>query len=111
MIYDTNGIQDIKYAGSLSVNTWTHILATYSSGTQEMNLYVSGVLVASGTATSPSEYSGVWRFGGGTPSWVGVAFESQYLAGDIAEIRIYDMVLTPTQVLENFNGTKERFSN
>jgi len=111
MIYDTNGDQVIKYAGSLSVNTWTHILATYSSGTQEMNLYVSGVLVASGTATGPSEYSGVWRFGGGTPNWVGVAFESQYLAGDIAEIRIYDMVLTPTQVLENFNGTKERFSN
>jgi hypothetical protein len=100
----------ISYDVDLSINTWTHVLATYSTGTQEMELYVSGVLVTSGTATAPQVYSGVWRFGGGIlDTWI-TPTGVQYFDGDIAEIRIYDMVLSPAQVLENFNGTKDRFA-
>jgi len=36
-------------------------------------------------------------------------FSGQYLIGDIAQGMIYNRVLTPTEILQNYNATKSRF--
>jgi hypothetical protein len=65
-----------------------------------MRLYVDGGLVASGTATTVAETtSGYWRIGydsldSGWPNYP----SSAWYAGALAQVSIYDTVLSATQV-------------
>jgi hypothetical protein len=97
----------ITYSG-LSISEWTHVVATYSNTSKEMNLYINGVLQSSGTVSgNPEQYSGYWVIGGGLINGWESLTGSQFYNGDISEIRIYHDELTPEQVLSNYNFTKD----
>jgi len=36
-------------------------------------------------------------------------YSTEYMAGDLAQLRLYDTTLTSTQVLQNYNATKTNF--
>jgi PKD repeat protein len=76
---------------SVPVNAWTHLAATYDGATQK--LYVNGVLVGSRPQTGAITLSnGALRIGGNS------VWGTEFFAGDIDEIRIYNRALTQTEI-------------
>src|SRR4029079_5280514 len=75
---------------AMALNTWTHIAMTWDGTTQR--LFINGTQVGTRavTGTLPNS-TGALRFGGNTV-W------SEWFAGRLDEIRIYDRALTQAEV-------------
>ena len=80
---------------ALTVNTWTHLAATYDGTT--MKLYVNGAQVGSSaqtgsiaTSTNPLQIGGDATYG-------------QYFQGMIDEVRIYSRALAQTEIQTDMN--------
>jgi hypothetical protein len=88
---------------TLSVGSWYYAVATYKSG--EQLLYVDGVLWASGTSTGSIDYGSV------TTGYIGARNPGTALEfdGQIANVMIYDTVLSADEVNQNYNYFKNRF--
>ncbi|RYD48412.1 MAG: LamG domain-containing protein, partial [Verrucomicrobiaceae bacterium] len=91
------GFPDLTPATSTPLNTdqWHHVAYTVSGITQATQIYVDGVLVGSTTvpaAVLPSVFNNfeVGRLGRGAPT--------DAFAGSIDELRIYDNVLSATEI-------------
>jgi hypothetical protein len=84
---------------TLSLSTWYHIVCTYKSG--EQLIYVNGVVWASGTGTGSIDYTGI------TTGYIGVASDlSRDFNGQIANLMIYDTVLSAANVKELYDDSK-----
>jgi len=83
--------QEVAATPALPLNAWTHVAVTYDGAT--MRLYVGGVLRASRAQTGSIVTSTEpLRIGGN------MAFASEYFAGLIDEVRVYNRALTPTEI-------------
>lgn len=90
--------------GSLSSNTWYHVTCVYEGDSNNTSatarIYINGVenntasLGRSGQSQTSNFVLGLW---------------DGYLNGNIALSRMYNKVLSPSEVLNNFNYTKNRF--
>ena len=95
------GAQTVAYKPS-DMTTWHHLVATYDSG--YMSFYVDGARVGTATyvyATYPinaySDYFGIGASEGG----------SYGFNGYVDEAKIYNRVLSPTEVLEAYKALKQ----
>jgi hypothetical protein len=94
--------------GSLTayVNQWVQ-LATVVNGTNPIRLYINGsepVYSSQGNGPSSLLYTG-------GPFRVGVRNNSdEPIQGSIAQTLIYNRALTSTEILQNYNATRGRFS-
>lgn len=88
--------------GSISANTWYHLVMTFNGSYAEG--YLNGSYVTGGTMTTNGSSNGVTTIGAYTSSG------SEYLNGKIALVRIYNRSLTASEVLQNYNATKGRFA-
>ncbi|MEI9912560.1 MAG: Ig-like domain-containing protein [Bacteroidota bacterium] len=80
----------------LTLNTWTHIASTYDGAT--MRLYINGVQVSSfATTGNITTTTNALRIGGST------ALGTQYFAGLIDEVRIYNKALTQAEIQTDMN--------
>ena len=84
---------------TLQNNNWYHLIATYNSG--NINLYVNSSIGGTGSATfTPSMGSlllGQYRSG-------------QYLLnGQLGITKLYNRVLSASEILQNYNATKGRY--
>jgi hypothetical protein len=92
-------------AGTITTGTWYHLAVTRSGAVGKV--YIDGVdaTTTSGTHVNPSpaEESSlkIGYLGTGTPNYI--------TDGIIGEVRIYDDVLTPAEVLQNYNATKSTY--
>lgn len=97
----------------LSLGSWYHVVATYdlnSTDTNKVQIYLNGETVA----ISDSAVNG-----GSTPPagdtnfvYIGREFYSNYFVPmSIGAVRIYDLPLTQTQVRQNYNATRNRFTS
>jgi hypothetical protein len=107
--FRTQGLSnvDLSFTTSsyITSNAWYHIACTYGAGTK--TIYVNGVQVAQVTGvtgTIPSNTTGLFLGAYYNYGWIDYT-----LNGKIAISRAYDIELTQTQVLENFNAEKTRF--
>ena len=83
---------------SLTANTWTHVVVTYSAG--NLQFYVNGALVSSPSVALNTDASQILRLG------VNVAGQNnEYFGGLIDEVRVYNLVLSTADVTELFNST------
>ena len=85
---------------SVSVNNWSHIVATYDGTT--LSLYRNGSLVgtpatSSGNISNTSKTLTIGLRGG------------QYFGGRISNAKIYNTALTLAQISQNYNALKHRF--
>jgi hypothetical protein len=89
-----------------SINTWVQSVVSYN-GTQIIQ-YTNGV------SQSTLSYSGTPQSGGKiriSRRWDDSATSIvNFFDGDISIIRIYDIALSSSQVLQNYNAIKERYS-
>jgi hypothetical protein len=86
---------------SLTVNQWNHVVGTFESGSRK--IYVNGVQVASDTqvqtlpVNASGETIGMYNSGG------------YYYNGSIGVVRVYNRVLTATEVNQNFQAIRTRY--
>jgi hypothetical protein len=98
--------QAFTSSNTLSPNTWYHFTCVYegdsnnTSGTAR--IYINGV---ENNSTSLSAN----RVGQNQTSDFILGSQDGNLTGNIALSRMYNKVLTPMEVLQNFNATKNRF--
>jgi beta-glucanase (GH16 family) len=82
--------------GSVPVNTWTHLAATYDGGT--LRVYVNGVQTMSRAVTGALTTStSPLRIGGDAP-W------GQYVSGLIDEVRVYNRARTASEIQSDMNA-------
>jgi hypothetical protein len=95
---------------------WHHVIATYDSDLNELKLYLNGILedtvsVDQNEATySYTNNTGAWVIGSGLSLGNNNEVRDGAFIGDIAEIRVYDVTLTPLQVTQNYLSTRTRFN-
>jgi hypothetical protein len=78
---------------AVPVNAWTHLATTYDGST--LRLYVNGVQVSSKPAPGAAPTSGApFRLGGNT-IW------SEWYAGQIDDVRLYNRVLSASEIIED----------
>ena len=80
----------VEGPAALPANAWTHLATTYDGTT--LRLYVNGAQVASRAASGAAPVSGSpFRIGGNT-IW------SEWFAGQVDDVRVYNRVLTASQI-------------
>jgi hypothetical protein len=93
-------------AGNKLNGVWYNLVSTYNvSGFVKM--YVNGVQVGTEAATSSTQLiapNGVLRLG----NLSGVGYGAY--KGNISQVSVYDRVLTPAEILTNYNATKGRYT-
>ncbi len=89
---DKNG--GTKIVASAQPETWYHIIYTADTETNELMLYVDGVLVAQGVAGTMPQTMDERR--------IGSEYDGRYLYGIVDEVRIYNRILTAEEVLQNY---------
>ena len=88
----------------MSANTWYNIAWVFNYSTKLKQIYVNGVFDTSG---------GTVGYGGtGTNTEIGrYPWAPSYLmSGNIAVVSLYNKVLSASEVLQNYNAMKPRFS-
>ena len=91
----------VTSASTYRDNIWHQVVA--SQGPDGMTLYVDGKRVGfNASVTNGSAYTGYWRIGGDNLSWWPNKPTSNWFAGAIDDVAIYDEVLTVQQVQEQY---------
>ena len=89
------GIQATYGTAALVPNTWTHLAATYDGTT--LRLYVNGVQVSSAAVTGNIPTSAYpLQIGGDN-------LHGQFFAGQIDDVRVYNVARTPAQIQSDMN--------
>jgi hypothetical protein len=86
---------DTRGTSALPVNTWSHIAATYDGTT--LRLFVNG------TQVSSAAVSGAMRVSSGALRIGGNAVWSEWFAGRIDEVRVYNRALSATDIAADMN--------
>jgi len=89
----------------INTSNWYQIVGTYTSGSRR--LYINGILInldtQAGTIATSVGGMSIGVYGGYSGS------RGYYYNGNLSICRVYNKVLTPQEVLQNFNATKSRF--
>lgn len=82
-------------------NRWYNAVVTYKTG--QFSLYVNGVLQNSGTSNQAQNYLGYWKIGAyALGGWLNGA--TGYFKGKMGPIKLYNRVLTTTEISSGFNS-------
>lgn len=79
---------------------WTHVAGVYDAAAEKLLVYVDGSLRAQSAAPRAWSAKGLVRVGAGKVSGTAI---SDYFAGSVADVRVYDRTLLP----EDFVGTPD----
>ena len=87
---------------NIADNTWKNVVLTYQSGVSNgTRIYINGVSVLTTTITIFNQINNL--FG------VAEANASQFASCQVSSFKMYNRVLTATEVLQNYNATKRRY--
>jgi hypothetical protein len=89
-------------AGAINWGTWNHLVGVYDDSAQALYTYVNGTLLATRTSTPSTSYSV------STHAISGAAFGGE-VNGRISVVRHYNIVLSASQILQNFNAIRGRY--
>jgi Concanavalin A-like lectin/glucanases superfamily len=87
---------------SIPFNTWTHACVTNNSGAY--SFYINGIYV--GGSLSTGLYANVTA---GAMKVGGSGSNAQDYTGNIANVKIYNRALSPTEVYQNYNALRGRY--
>ena len=87
---------------NIADNTWKNVVLTYQSGVSNgTRIYINGVSVLTTTITIFNQINNL--FGGAE------ANASQFASCQVSSFKMYNRVLTATEVLQNYNATERRY--
>ena len=89
---------------TISANTWYHVAAVYNASALTASIYLNGVLAQTSNGSSafqnpPGNYA-IGAFG---------AAGGFYFPGYFSSHKLYNRVLSATEIQQNYNATKGRF--
>lgn len=83
--------------GTLSTNTWYHVVCTYK--VNEIKLYLNGNLVSTHTTTVVPNFNSIVNF------WIGKSNANSYQSNTLLnDVRVYDHALSPMEVKQISQG-------
>jgi len=91
-----NGEQGLSGAGTLPLNTWSHLALAYDGAT--LRFYVNGQLVGSKAQTGSIPVTSGPLGIGGNNIWA-----NEYFSGRIDEVRIYNRALSQPEIQNDMN--------
>ncbi len=83
---------------ALVVGEWTHVCATWTTGSGNIKIYVNGILQST-TGTQTAAFTPLY-----TDLRIGDKSSSEYWDGSISDVRLYDEVLSPSQIRALFDN-------
>jgi hypothetical protein len=87
---------------NIADNTWKNVVLTYQSGVSNgTRIYINGVSVLTTTITILNQINNL--FGGAE------ANASQFASCQVSSFKMYNRILTATEVLQNYNAAKKRY--
>jgi frataxin-like iron-binding protein CyaY len=96
----------VDTATYINTSNWYQVVGTFTSGS--MKLYINGILVTSSTPISTirtlTQGVSIGCLGGYSS---GSRF--QFYNGSLSTCRVYNKVLTPEEIQQNFNATRGRY--
>lgn len=105
----TNGssITEIQTTCTTSLNNWYYTVSVFNPSDRTSKLYVNGSLC--GTTGIPVGYEQI-AYDSPNPVWIGYSsVNSGYFPGSVGGVRIYNSVLSVSDILQNYNATKGRY--
>jgi len=105
----STSIDTYKFINSTTViadNIWYEITGTYNSSTKTLQIYINGVLENSTTITTnpPTDGSQLITLGSSDGTVPGNFFK-----GNVAAAKLYNRLLSSSEVLQNYNVEKKKF--
>jgi hypothetical protein len=97
-------------SGFFDDTNWKHLTMTWNNSNSTILFYKNGTQIFSQVYGNPSANrvsSELMQIGGNVYSWDGVG---AYWNGSFSNIQTYNRTLSATEVLQNYNATKTRFS-
>ena len=97
-------------SGFFDDTNWKHLTMTWNNSNSTILFYKNGTQIFSQVYGNPSVNrvsSELMQIGGNVYSWDGVG---AYWNGSFSNIQTYNRTLSATEVLQNYNATKTRFS-
>lgn len=93
----------INSTTTINTGSWFYITVVKNGTNSTKQLFINGTLESTGTSgTSLLTANPNIRIGGNT-------LDGKYFNGKIGQVKIYNKVLSTTEVLQNFNATRSRF--
>jgi hypothetical protein len=92
-----NGFQIITMTGTLSNNNWYHLACVYDRTAHTLSIYVNGTLNNSMAETNNLDTNT-------GPSYIGTGNGSQWFAGTIDDVRVYNRALSASEITQIYNG-------
>jgi hypothetical protein len=105
--FTVGGFNNLDISAPTYINTslWAQVVGTFTSGSRK--IYVNSILINSdtqtGTINTNTNGMSIGVYGGYNGG------RGYYYNGNIAIVRVYNKVLTPAEVLNNYNTLKGRF--
>ena len=104
--WNTGTNQTFSY-GNINTGAWFNAIVTFNSGTQVY--YLNGSQVGSNAGSAAQNYSGYWRIGGyKSTGWSNSS--DGYFTGNVGPVLVYNRILSATEVAQNFNAHRGRYS-
>ena len=102
LLYDWNTGSDRNSSISISDGNWRFITLTFSSNSpNNAKVYINGILVYTTT---------MYKTGDGYNLGIGTGSDGvQLLPGTIRNVQVYNRELTATEILQNYNITRNRY--
>ena len=104
VLYIYDGFSALQSGYAVSLNTWYNLAISVTGNTYK--LYVNGVLEYTVTGTTKNITSNTAQIGSYSSS---ATTYGNNLTGRVGEFRVYQAVLTDTEILANFNNTKATY--
>ncbi|MBK9040729.1 MAG: hypothetical protein IPL83_16520 [Bdellovibrionales bacterium] len=108
---DASAVRGRRGSTQLSTNTWYQLVATYSGSETEtgIKLYVNGTEQSYVSTSNANPYDGMNKLG--SVLKLGREFSTNWtLSGDMSIVRVYNAVLTPTEIVQNCQAQQNRFT-
>jgi hypothetical protein len=91
-----------------TINNWCNIIVTYSLGVTKF--YFNGTLLTTRTGSSANID---WSYGSGAPTTIAISKKNNatggYLQGHIGPIKVYNKVISESEINTNYNQLKSRY--
>jgi hypothetical protein len=98
----SGSIASLNYS-AISANTWYNVVLTWNQSTTTVTGYLNGILDVANSSWIrwPTSFANVG---------IGLGYNSRYFKGNIGQVQIYNRALSATEILQNFNATKKKYS-
>jgi hypothetical protein len=98
----------ILSSSALNDNNWHNIITTFNSGTNQ--LYVDGVYNTQQTGKTLTSFTSTYYYIVGAGYAAGRSLGTNYFSGNISNFSFYNKALTASEIQQNFNALRGRFS-